>query len=80
MCRSTAIFGLCESLRLSPVLKSVAMKRTVENKKKKNRLRTLVGVTVNSKVWRLAVALPLPVVMNCTYKWSINQLSKPHPI
>jgi hypothetical protein len=44
-----------------------------------NRLRTLVGVTVNCKLWRLAVALQLPVVPCGVYKVSINPIIKSIP-
>jgi hypothetical protein len=44
-----------------------------------NRLRTLVGVTVNCKVWRLAVALRyLQLRVECIR--SINPISNPNPV
>jgi hypothetical protein len=45
-----------------------------------NRLKTLVGVTVNCKAWILAIALSLSVVMSCQQiNYPIHIPSNSHP-
>jgi hypothetical protein len=64
MCCSTVIFEVCS---FSETVNSSCVKiRCHETASGNgNRLRILMGVTVNSKLWRLAVALSLPVITNC---------------
>jgi hypothetical protein len=54
VCYSTVTFVVCNSVRL---LWHVKIRCQETDGGDYNRLRTLVGVTLNCKVWRLAVAL-----------------------
>jgi hypothetical protein len=41
--------------------------------------KVLVGAVVIHELWRLAVAVQLPVVASRVHKWSINLFTNPTP-
>jgi hypothetical protein len=55
VCYGTAIFGVCNSVRLYS--SSVKIRCQERNSRDCDRLRTLLGVTVNCEVWRRTIAL-----------------------